>query len=64
MSRDNGGLSLLRRHGWLLAGAWTFPGGGQSAVLSSGAIAAMSIMAADEAASGAPVSTRQAGGRR
>ncbi|MFH1465376.1 MAG: FAD-dependent oxidoreductase [Pseudomonadota bacterium] len=33
----------------LLAGAWTFPGGGQSAVLSSGAIAAMSIMAAEEA---------------
>ncbi len=31
----------------LLAGAWTFPGGGQSAVISSGAIAAMSIMAAD-----------------
>jgi prolycopene isomerase len=33
----------------LLAGAWTFPGGGQSAVLSSGAIAAMAIVAADEA---------------
>ncbi len=48
----------------LLAGAWTFPGGGQSAVLSSGAIAAMTIVAADEAAPGAPVSTRQAGGRR
>jgi all-trans-retinol 13,14-reductase len=32
----------------LLAGAWTFPGGGQSAVLSSGAIAAMTILAADE----------------
>jgi all-trans-retinol 13,14-reductase len=36
----------------LLAGAWTFPGGGQSAVLSSGSIAAMTIMAADEAATG------------
>ncbi len=35
----------------LLAGAWTFPGGGQSAVLSGGAIAAMTIMAADEDAS-------------
>ncbi len=32
----------------LLAGAWTFPGGGQSAVLSSGSIAAMTILAADE----------------
>jgi phytoene desaturase len=32
----------------LLAGAWTFPGGGQSAVISSGAIAAMTIMASDE----------------
>jgi all-trans-retinol 13,14-reductase len=32
----------------LLSGAWTFPGGGQSAVLSSGAIAAMTIMAADQ----------------
>jgi all-trans-retinol 13,14-reductase len=32
----------------LLAGAWTFPGGGQSAVLSSGAIAGRTILAADQ----------------